>query len=257
MKRILTASILALIVSATGACAKKDIVIGNAGPDVEIKKCIRLSQSKDYEDAIQCLEMFKARYPQSREGLEAELMIGDAYFDKKDYLLAKESYTAFIKLHPFSPRLDYAYYRSGLALFKESPKAIDRDQNYLDSAIQNFKVVIQRFPGSTYRALALKYYLEARLRVARRNLYVGRFYFKTGQYKAAIPRLEEVATQYKESGLAPKALYMATVANLKLDQYNEARRTFSILSVDYPNDRYTKRAEKKMRSAAKKQKEPS
>ena len=75
MKCILTASILALIIGATGGCAKKDIVIGNAGPDVEIKKCIKLSQGKDYEDAIQCLEMFKARYPQSREGQEAELMI--------------------------------------------------------------------------------------------------------------------------------------------------------------------------------------
>lgn len=251
MKRIIIIGI-ALSLGLT-ACAKKEVVIGNAGPDVEIKKCIKLSQDKDYEDAIQCLEMFKARYPQSREGLEAELMIGDAYFDKKDYLLAKESYTAFIKLHPFSPRLDYAYYRSGLSLFKESPKAIDRDQTYLDEAIQNFKVVIQRYPNSTYRALALKYYKEARLRVAKRNLYVGRFYYRVGQFKAAIPRLMEVATQYKESGLAPKALFLATVSNLKLNQYDDARRAFSMLSVDYPGDRYTKKAEKKMKRAAKKQ----
>lgn len=252
MKRII---ILGIVLGlGLTACAKKDIVIGNAGPDVEIKKCIKLSQGKDYEDAIQCLEMFKARYPQSREGQEAELMIGDAYFDKKDYLLAAESYAAFIKLHPFSPRLDYAYYRRGLSLFKESPKSIDRDQQYLGEAIQNLKVAVQRFPNSTYRALALKYYKEARLRVAKRNLYIGRFYFRTGQYKAAISRLEEVATQYRDSGLAPKALYLATVSNLELDQFAEARRTFSMLSVDYPSDRWTKRAENKMKSAAKKQK---
>ena len=250
MKLIIPLIIVSL---ALMSCAKNEVVIGNAGPDVEIKKCIKLSQKKDYEDAIQCLEMFKARYPRSREGQEAELMIGDAYFDKKDYLLAAESYAAFIKLHPFSPRLDYAFYRRGLSLFKESPKAIDRDQQYLGEAIENLKVAIQRFPNSTYRPLALKYYKEARLRIAKRNMYVGRFYFRVGQYKAAIPRLEEVATQYKDSGLAPKALYMATVSNLKLDQYDDARRAFSMLSVDYPDDKWTKKAERKMKSAAKKQ----
>lgn len=253
MKRMIIVGI-ALGIGLTG-CAKKDVVIGNAGPEAEIKKCIKLSQDKDYEDAIQCLEMFKARYPQSREGQEAELMIGDAYFDKKDYLLAAESYAAFIKLHPFSPRLDYAFYRRGLSLFKEAPKAIDRDQQYLGEAIENLRVAVQRFPNSMYRTEALKYYKEARLRVAKRNLYVGRFYYRTGQYKAAIPRLEEVAIQYKDSGLAPKALYLATVSNLELGQFPEARRTFSMLSVDYPGDRWTKRAEKKMKGAAKKQKE--
>ena len=59
------------------SCGKDEIIIGNQGPDVEIKKCVRLSQKKKHENAIQCLEMFKARYPQSREGVEAELMIGD------------------------------------------------------------------------------------------------------------------------------------------------------------------------------------
>jgi outer membrane protein assembly factor BamD len=241
------------IIAVLAGCAKDDIVIGNEGPEVEVRKCIKLSQRKKYEDAVQCLEMFKARYPQSREGIEAELMIGDAYFDKKDYLLASESYAAFIKLHPFHPRVDYAYYRRGVALFKESPKAIDRDQQYLVEAIQNLEVVIRRYPDSTYRPLALKYYREARLRMARRNLYIGRFYYRTGEYKAAIPRLMEVALQYKETGLAPKALYMATISHLKLGDPGSARGTYSLLATEYAGDKYTKKAERKMERAMKKE----
>lgn len=232
-------------------CAKHDIVIGNQGPDVEIKKCIHLSQKKDYEDAIQCLEMFKARYPQSHQGIEAELMIGDTYFDQKEYLLAAESYAAFIKLHPLHPKIDYAYYRRGVSLFKESPKAIDRDQQYIDEAIRNLEVVIRSFPNSTYRPLALKYYREARMKVAKRHMYIGRFYFRTKEYKASIPRLITVATQYEETGLAPKALYMITLANLKLKQMDDARDSYSMLATKYPDDKYTKRAERKMESAIK------
>lgn len=254
MKRtIITAVCLAILVSLAG-CAKDDIVIGNEGPEVEVRKCVKLSQRKKYEDAVQCLEMFKTRYPQSREGIEAELMIGDAYFDKKDYLLAAESYAAFIKLHPFHPRIDYAYYRRGVALFKESPKAIDRDQQYLTEAIQNLEVVIRRYPDSTYRPLALKYYREARLKVARRNLYIGRFYYRTGEYKAAIPRLMEVALQYKETGLAPKALYMATVSHLELGDVGGARGSYSLLATEYPDDKFAKKAERKMKRAMKKEK---
>jgi outer membrane protein assembly factor BamD len=166
-------------------------------------------------------------------------MIGDAYFDKKDYLLAAESYAAFIKLHPFSHRLDYAFYRRGVALFKESPKAIDRDQQYLSEAIENLAVVIRRYPNSAYREPALKYYREARLRLAKRNMYVGHFYFRTGEYKSCIPRLKEVATQYRDTGLAPEALYMLTVANLKLDDKDGARTTFSAMSTEYPEGSWT------------------
>jgi len=232
-------------------CAKEEIVIGNKGPNVEIQKCMRLSQKKKYEDAVQCLEMFKARYPQSREGIEAELMIGDTYFDQKEYLLAAESYAAFIKLHPLHHKLDYAYYKRGVSLFKESPKAIDRDQQYLDEAIRNLEVVIRSFPNSTYRPLAIKYYREARLRVAKRQFYIGRFYYKTKEYKSCLSRLKIVSTQYEETGLAPHSLYLMTVANLKLKDLDGARESYSMLATKYPDDKWTKKAENKMESAVK------
>ncbi|MFH1873901.1 MAG: hypothetical protein ABH859_01770, partial [Pseudomonadota bacterium] len=60
------------------ACAKQPISIGGGEPEDEIKKCVKLMEDKDYEDAIQCLEMFKARYSHSPLAQEAELEIGDA-----------------------------------------------------------------------------------------------------------------------------------------------------------------------------------
>ena len=176
-------------------------------------------------------------------------MIGDAYFDQKEYLLAAESYAAFIKLHPLHPKLDYAYYRRGISLFKETPKAIERDQQYLAEAIRNLEVVIRSFPNSSYRPLALKYYREARLKVAKRHMYIGRFYYRTKEYKACIPRLEIVATQYEETGLAPKALYMTTAAHLKLNDTESARNSYSMLATKYSDDKWTKKAERKMEKA--------
>lgn len=245
---------LTLLTAVFAGCGKQKLTIGDGKPDEEIKQCLRLSSKGKHEDAIQCLEMFKARYPESRYGQEAELLIGDAYFTRKDYLLAAESYGAFIRLYPTHPKVDYAHYRIGLCYFKESPKAIDRDQEYLEEAIVHLRAVLRRYPGSKYRKPALATLKEARTRVARRQFYIGRFYYRTGEYIACIPRFMEVAERYPDSGLGDKALYMALDANLKLDRFDTARAVFSAMSVNYPQSKYTKRAERKMLHKANKEK---
>ena len=239
------------LITLLSACGKEKLSIGKGDPDNEIKQCLRLSARGKHEDAIQCLEMYKARYPQTRYGQEAEILIGDAYFARKDYLLAAESYAAFIRLYPMHPKADYAHYRIGMCYFKEAPKAIDRDQGYLDEAITHLRAVVRRYPGSKYKKAALQTLREARTRVARRNYYIGHFYYRTKQYISAIPRFLEVAESYPDSGLGPKSLYMAIKANLSLDRVEVARAVFSDLSVKYPNSEYTKKAERKMLHAVK------
>lgn len=253
MKMRLSATILGIfaIAALLTACGKEKLDIGKGDPDNEIKQCLRLSSRGKHEDAIQCLEMYKARYPQTRYGQEAELLIGDSYFAREDYLLAAESYAAFIRLYPMHPKSDYAHYRIGLCYFKESPKAIDRDQEYLEEAIVHLRAVVRRYPGSKYRKVAIKTLREARTRVARRQYYIGRFYYRTGQYIAAIPRFMEVAERYPDSGLADKALYMVVDSNLSLNSIEAARAAFSSLSVQYPKSKYTRKAEKKMLRAVK------
>ncbi len=234
------------------SCAAPKYQIGGGKPDKEINQCIRLASKGKYEDSIQCLEMFKTRYPKTKWGQEAELMIGDAYFAKKEYLLAAESYNAFIRLHPLNSRGDYAHFRMGLSYFKEAPKAIDRDQNYLDDAIKHLRIVIRRYPRSTYRNLARSTLKKARSRLARHNYYVGHYYYRTGQYISCIPRFAFVAERYPDSGLADKSLYFIVKASIKLERLEEAKEAYSILTLAFPKSEYVKRAERKLLSAAKK-----
>ena len=232
-------------------CGKQAVTIGRGDPDTEIKKCTELMGKKDFEEAVQCLEMFKARFANTQSAQEAELKIGDIYFNKKDYLLAAESYMAFIKLYPSSPRADYAYYRAGAAYLKEAPKAIDRDQEYVEKAIDQLLVVVRRYSNSSYYDLAVKDLNDAVRRIARRNFYVGRFYYRTGEYIACLPRFATVVNDFPHSGLADHALYYMTVASIKLGRLDDARLAFSKLSVDYPTSKWAKKAEGKMRSATK------
>lgn len=246
--------LITLMIAAFAAgCAKEGFSIGKGKPEEEMKQCVKLSMKNQYEDAIRCLEVFKSHYPRSQIGQEAELRIGDIYYSKKDYLLAAESYIAFLNLYPISPRGDYAHLRAGLSFLKESPKAIDRDQEYLDDAIKHLRNVLLRYSDSRYRGLASANLAIAQRRVARRHFYVGRFYYRTGEYIACIPRFMEVAEDYPDSGLADKALYMAVKANLGLDQIEGAKAAFGELSTKYPDSKYTKKAEHKLLRAVKRE----
>jgi len=220
--------------------------MGRENPELEIQKCMKLSEKKKFEEAIDCLEMFKTRFPKSQWGIEAELLIGDNYFRRQEYLLAADSYQSFIKLHPMYPKVDYAYYKTGLSYLKQSPKAVARDQEYLQPAITNFEIVEQNFPDSTYSELNKHYLTEARTLIAERNYYVAHFYYRTGEYLAAIPRFEIVATQFKDSGLADKALFYAGISNIRLKRIEEAKENYSRISIEYPNSKYLKKLERRL-----------
>ena len=233
-------------------CGKEGFTIGRGTPDHEIQKCMRLSEKKRFEEAIECLEIFKSRYPQTVHSREAELAIADNYFNNKEYLLAAETYHTFIKLHPGSPRSDYAYYRVGLSYLKESPKAIDRDQQYLDEAIYYLRIAVGSFPDSPYHEAAVHDLKDARNRVARRNYYIGNFYYRSGEYKSAVPRFIDVVNIYPDTDVAPKALYKLVIAAGKLKKLDQAKLFYSKLSVDYPDSEWTKKAEPKLESIIKK-----
>lgn len=228
------------------ACAKKPIIIGRENPEKEIQQCITLSNKKKFKEAIECLEIFKSRFPKSQWGIEADLKIGDNYFRQKEYLLAADSYNSFIKLNPTHSKADYAYYKAGLSYLKQSPKAIDRDQEYIDDAIANFQIMEHNFPGSAYRSITTANLNEARSRVAKRHFYVANFYYRTGEYISAIPRFKEVADNFADSGLADKALYLMTLSNIELSKIEEAKVAYSRLLAEYPKSKYIKPAEQKM-----------
>src|SRR5262245_20270347 len=137
-KFLLLPLMLGLVLVSTSACQKKSFKFtGEETDEQAMQKCLKLSEKKHFQEAVECLEIFKSRYPSSNYAVEAELNIGDAYFRKKDWILAAESFNLFTRLHPNSDKLDYAYYRTGLSYESQLPKSIDRDLSSLNKAEEN------------------------------------------------------------------------------------------------------------------------
>ena len=129
---------------------------------------------------------------------------------------------------------------------KGSPKAIDRDQQYLDDAIAYLEGNMIQYPQNQYYPVAKEKWQEARRRVGRRELYVGRFYYKTGEYLAALPRLQGVIDHYADIGLDEKATYYLGRTYLKLSQKDKAFGALDTLTKRYPAGRYRKKLARRL-----------
>jgi len=247
MRRLFLFFLSLVLLVGFNACSKNKYKLTGQESDGEaINKCMKLSKKKKFEEAIECFEIFKSRFPESTYALDAELRIGDSYFQNKEWMLAGESYALYAKLHPNSPRLDYAYYRAGLSFEKQLPKTIDRDMSTLVKAETNFAMVFRRFPNSPYAQMAQAKFDEMRGKAAQRNVYVGRFYYKFGEYRAAIPRFLLILQDYPGLGFDEEALYRLALSYRKLGLEDKAKAAAELMQEKFPESKKTKKIVKKI-----------
>ncbi len=233
-----------MIVGLFASCAKKPFLASSKNADDAYRECHALSEGKDYEDSNKCFEILKSRFGSSHLAYDADLEIADNYFRKKDYLLAAETYLSFAKLHPTHEKVGYSYYRIGLSYLRESPKAIDRDQQYLDTAIHYLELAIDQ--SGPFKEVAREKWREARTRIAKRLFYIGRFYYRTDEYQSAIPRLQDVVTNYNGLGLDEKALFLLGDSYVHLSEKEKALEILSVFEQHFPKSPYRKKLSKKI-----------
>jgi outer membrane protein assembly factor BamD len=222
------------------SCTKKPFLTSAKSGDEAYQECHALSEKGNYEKANECLELLKSRFGGSGAATGADLEIGDNYFRKGEYLLAAETYLVFAKLHPTHEKAGYAYYRVGLCYLRESPKAVDRDQQYLHSAIQYLELGADMMSGDL-REVAREKLVEARTRIAKRHFYIGRFYYRTGEYISAIPRFQEILTNYPGLGLDERSLYLLGDSFRHISEKEKALEILTVFDQHFPQSPYRKK----------------
>ncbi|MDP8254541.1 MAG: outer membrane protein assembly factor BamD [Candidatus Alcyoniella australis] len=180
-------------------------------------------------------------YPFSMYVTPAELRISDSYYHRRMYPESVEAYNDFITRHPTNKEVPHALYMLGLANYKQK-FAIDRDQFYTHEALKYFQRVIKEYPDSENHADALDKAAECRHDLARREEYVGRFYYRNKEYFAALGRYREIIEQYKDTEFYAESLYMAGRCYLALDSPDAARLLLDTLIAEFPDDKYASRA---------------
>jgi outer membrane protein assembly factor BamD len=207
------------------------------------------SEAKDemgnlqYEKAAKLFEKLEGRAAGTPLAQQAELEKAYAFFKNKDIALAISTLDRFIKIHPASPAIDYAYYLKGVVNFNDEKGLLDfvskqdladRDQKAAKESFEAFKELVTRYPES-------KYSEDARYRMAymvntlaRSELGVARYYVRKGAYVAALNRVQSAIQDYPGTPAIQEALLLLAECYDKLGLAPLRDDTLRVWKLNYP-----------------------
>jgi outer membrane protein assembly factor BamD len=144
-------------------------------------------------------------YPFSPNSEEAELRIAHALFLSGKYAEAVVALNDFQRRHPTSPHLPFVGFAIGMCYAKQMG-TIDRDQTAAQNAEVYFQRVTQQYPQSPFAELARMELAKCQQSMAAHELYIGDFYARHGNNRAAEIRWLTMAARFGTTPAAAKGL---------------------------------------------------
>ena len=193
----------------------------------------KLIDREDWLNAGRQFDEVERQHPYSVWARRAMLMSAFCYYEGNRYTDAIDAASRFIQLHPGNKDVPYAYYLKAVSLYEQIGD-VNRDQGKTEEALTALQDLIQRFPDTEYaRDARLKVDLT-RDHLAGREMMIGRFYLRQGDYLAAINRFRTVIDKFQTTSHAPEALERITEAYLALGVVKEAQTSAAVLGFNYP-----------------------
>ena len=198
-----------------------------------------------YRDAAVLFDEVERQHPYSIWSRRSQLMGAFSYYLARDYTKSIQSAQRFLSVHPGNRDAPYAYYLIALGYYEQITD-VTRDQKITSQAQDSLGELIRRYPDTRYAADArLKLDLVAD-HLAGKEMEIGRFYERRGQWLAATYRFRKVVQDYQTTTHTPEALMRLTETYLALGVRNEAEKAAAVLGANYPQTDWYQRAYKLM-----------
>jgi outer membrane protein assembly factor BamD len=186
----------------------------------------------DYEIAAKLFDEVERQHPYSVWARRAQIMSAFNYYLATKYTESISSAQRFLTIHPGNAEAPYANYLIAMSYYQQIAD-VTRDQAITQQAADSFGELIRRYPDSRYAS-------DGRLKLdliydhlAGKEMEVGRFYERSGNWLAASLRFREVAEKYQTSSHAPEALERLVESYLALGTPAEAYKTAAVLGRNY------------------------
>lgn len=190
----------------------------------------QLQKSSRFEEAIAEYQSIEQNFPYSRYAKLAQLKVADVYFEMRNYIQAQYQYKYYHELHPKEKNSDYALFRSGLSLYKQLPKAVDRDLSKASEVLKVWRQTLVKHPGTKYTKKILDFQQKLIKKMGKKELYIANFYYKQDRCISAQGRINKLFTQYPTFMSNPKALKIAIYCAKDLEDGPAEKKYKELLS---------------------------
>lgn len=241
LTRLLLLCLAGLLIS--GCLFKKDEDESLSGAQQLYERAQKSLNGGDFTSAIVYYETLEARFPFSNQARQGQLDLIYAYYRNQQSESVIDATEQFERENPTHPRVDYAIYMRGMALFagergyfhklfrvdisKRPPK--DARDSY-----SAFAELLRRFPNSIYAADARQRMLFLRNRVAEHENHIARYYMERGACAAALNRAAYTVQTYDGSPAIAETMQIMAECYRQLELYDLARDAEQVLMASFP-----------------------
>src|SRR5689334_15202678 len=190
-----------------------------------------------YTTAAKTFQEVESQHPYSVWATKGQLMAAYAEYEAGNYGEAIIAADRFIQLHPGHRDIAYAYYLKAISYYVQIVD-VGRDQKTTELALKALDDVVRRFPDSKYARDAKLKLDFTRDHLAGKEMEIGRYYLKRGEYLAAINRFKRVIDNYQTTTHVPEALERLVECDLALGLTKEAKDNAAVLGYNYPGSRW-------------------
>lgn len=193
---------------------------------------LKLSSVRRPDEAIRYFQEVERLYPYSEFAKRALIMQAYAYHKAKKYEEARAASQRYLDFYPGDEDAPYALYLMALSYYDQIDD-VGRDQGVTFQALTGMRDVIEQYPDSDYARSAMLKFELAFDHLAAKEMEIGRYYLKRGNYTAAINRFRSVVQDFQTTTHTAEALHRLVEAYLALGFTEEAQTAGAILGYNY------------------------
>ena len=198
----------------------------------------RLSKKRP-QDAAKYFSEIERLYPYSEWAKRGLIMQAFSYHKDQDYENSRSAAQRYIDFFPAAEDAAYAQYILALSYYDQISE-VGRDQDVTVKALQELRLLIERYPDSKYAKDSAEKFDMAFSFLAAKEMEVGRYYLQRGYYTSAVNRFRKVVQEFRTTEQTPEALYRLIECYLSLGLRGEAQSAAAILQESYSSTQWHK-----------------
>ncbi len=189
------------------------------------------------DDAAFTFGEIERLYPYSDFAQRALIMQAYAFHRDEDYPNSRVSAQRYLDFYPAEQDAPYAAYLLALSYYDQIDE-VGRDQGLTFQALQSLRRVIEQYPDSEYATTSVLKFDLAFDHLAAKEMEIGRYYLKRGNYAAAANRFRTVVEDFQTTTHTAEALHRLVESYLSLGLVEEAQTAGAILGYNYQSSEW-------------------
>lgn len=163
------------------SCGEYNKILKSSDRDVKYTYAKKYFQEGKYSRSITLLEDLIHFFKGTDKAEESLYLLGQSYYNSKDYLSATEIFTTYFATYPKGEYAESALFYAAFGMYLDSPDPrLEQSKTY--KAITEFQRYMDEYPQTERAEQAKNYLFELQEKLAYKELLAAQLYLNLGNY---------------------------------------------------------------------------